>query len=400
MLMKHYRPLPLLAACLGAALSAAPSAARGRGAEPALPEQDAPRLVRDLGSDNFEAREAATRRLLEWEAPPPALRAALRSGDREVVRRATQIISEITRREENAAFGKLTEFARRGEIDRLAELLARRPKWDDENACWRVVAGLGGRLSDLEKQTTCRRTGFPPLVAALIGDFPLYVERSRPQKVAARLATLKHGRYLARAEHIAGVAPGTGFSDSLLVSSRGVRAHSLYLSVVFAGGPVEAESISSSIVVCDADVNCYDASRCLIIARGDVRLTGWVTDCRIITSGSVRFLPRIPAAVHRNNQVTEHEPNPLGFVKWFDPARVGVTVEAAAGGVRVKAAGKSFARAGLRAGDLVAAIDGEAVKSPDDFRLLLRAKLADGGKMVFAVRRAGQDLKVPVRCKD
>jgi hypothetical protein len=40
------------------------------------------------------------------------------------------------------------------------------------------------------------------------------------------------------------------------------------------------------------------------------------------------------------------------------------------------------------------------VKSPDEFRLLLRARLADGGRMALAVRRAGQNLTTPVRCKD
>ena len=158
------------------------------------------------------------------------------------------------------------------------------------------------------------------------------------------------------------------------------------------------------LLVSAGDVKCGDVSGCLLIARGDVRIAGRAKDCCIITAGSVQFLPntvwdgKVPR--RQNVEIREHEPNPLGFVKWFDPARVGVTVEAAPGGVRVKAAAKSFAAAGLRAGDLLAAIDGEAVKSPDDFRLLLRAKLADGGKMTFAVRRAGQDLKLPVRCKD
>src|SRR5262245_58880095 len=140
--MKGCQPLPLLVACLGAALCTLPSAPRGRGNEPAPPEPDAAQLVRDLGSADFETREAATRRLLEWETPPPALRAALKSGDPEMARRATRIINEITRREENTAFGKLTEFARRGEIDRLAELLVRRPKWADEDACWQALVDL------------------------------------------------------------------------------------------------------------------------------------------------------------------------------------------------------------------------------------------------------------------
>jgi hypothetical protein len=161
--------------------------------------------------------------------------------------------------------------------------------------------------------------------------------------------------------------------------------------------------VSGPLLVCAGDVKCRDVFGCLLIARGDVQIRGCANNCRIITSGAVHFLPskELPAAIRRRNtEIKEHEPNPLGFVRWFDPASVGVTVEAAAGGVRVRAAGKSFAAAGLRSGDLLTALDGEAVKSPDESRLLLRSKLADGGRMALAVRCAGQDLTIPVRCKD
>jgi hypothetical protein len=313
-----------------------------------------------------------------------------------VVRRATRIINEITRREENAAYSKLTEFARRGEIDRLVELLVRRPKWEDEDACWQVVTELSGKLFDLEKKTY-RRTSFPSPGGLPVGDFRRYVQLSRPQRVAGSRVALKPGRFVVRAEHI--TSGKSIASASLLASSRSTRVHGEFtLGLVLAGGPVEVESMVCSIVVCAGGCKARrDVRGCLIIARGDVEFSGDVAGCHIVTSGSVIFAP---GKMRHENKVQEHEPNPLGFVKWFDPARVGVTVEAAAGGVRVKAAGKSFAAAGLRAGDLVTAIDGEVVKSPDEFRLLLRAKLADGGKMAFTVRRAGQDLKIPVRCKD
>jgi hypothetical protein len=409
----------VLAVCCAAPF-AGPASQRGRADESVSSEPNAARLVRELGSADFKAREAATRRLLEYEAPPPALRAAVKSGDPEVARRASRIIHEITRREENAAFAQLTEFVQNGEIDRLAELLARRLKWHDEVACWQAVAELNGKLLDLEKKQfrfrgAPGRRGFfiempthlcpraPDRGGPFIGDFRRYAQWLRPQMVAARRADLDlkgPGHFVVRAEHIA----AKGVEHGLLVSSRGTRVHSVHDSVILAGGPVEVELMSGPILVCAGDVKCCDVFGCLLIARGDVRISGYARDCVIITAGSVQFLPnkvldgKIPR--HENVEIKEHEPNPLGFVKWFDPARVGVTVEAAAGGVRVKAAAKSFAAAGLRAGDLLTAIDGEAVKTTDEFRLLLRTKLADGGKMVLTVRRAGQDLKIPVRCKD
>jgi hypothetical protein len=398
--MKDYRLMPFLPVCLCAALCTGLPLRHGQGEEPALPEQDVARLIRDLGSKSFEVRETATRRLLERETPTPELSAALASSDPEVSRRATRIINAITRREENAAFGRLSDLARHGEIDRFIEFLVRRPKWGDEEASWQVVAELNGKLLDLEKEKY-RHPRLPGFAGYPVGDFRSYARLQRPQMVATRRADLNRGRFVVRAEHIAAKLSLFG----LLVSSGGTRVHSAYQSIILAGGSVEVEAMSGPILVCAGDVKCYDASGCLIIARGDVRISGCANDCRIITSGSVHFLPNkvLPAEIRRRNVVIEeHQPNPLGFVKWFDPARVGVSVEAATGGVRVKKAdaGKSFAAAGLRAGDLLTAIDGEALKSPDEFRLLLRAKLADGGKMALTVRRAGQDRKIPVRCKD
>ncbi len=391
--MKGYRLPSLLAACLLAALCAGPSAPRGRGGEPAPPEQDAERLARDLGSKSFAVREAATRRLLEYEVPPAAQRAALKSDDAEVARRAARIVEEISRRGEKAASDKFTEFARRGEIDRLADLFGRRPRWEDEGACWQAVEDLAGRLVGLEREKY-GLSAFSGPRTPVAGLYRHYAQMARDRSVPVRIFC---AGVIVRAERIS----QKGATQALLVSSRDTKVGSLFASLVLAGGPVEVGGMcDKTIIVCDGGLKCRSgADGCLILARGDVEFSGVVVaGCRVITAGSVRFAP---GTKRRGKvEVHEHEPNPLGFVRWFDPARVGVTVGPAEGGVRVKAAGKSFAAAGLRAGDLLTAIDGEAVKSPDEFRLLLRSKLADGGKMALAVRRAGKDLTIPVRCKD
>jgi len=90
-------------------------------------------------------------------------------------------------------------------------------------------------------------------------------------------------------------------------------------------------------------------------------------------------------------KVKEKEADPLGFVKFFDPSRVGVTVEAAAAGVKVTKAeeGKSFARAGLKVIDVIVGLDGKEANTPETFRRLLRTKLkAGGGLSKFAARVA------------
>lgn len=85
--MKRLRPLPLL--CLAALL---PAAAPPDAPSPA----DVPRLIRQLGDDDFEVREAATARLEKIGEPAlPELYKALASNDAEVRRRAEIIVAAI-----------------------------------------------------------------------------------------------------------------------------------------------------------------------------------------------------------------------------------------------------------------------------------------------------------------
>jgi S1-C subfamily serine protease len=164
---------------------------------------------------------------------------------------------------------------------------------------------------------------------------------------------------------------------------------------VFAGGPVNlGDTVGASVVVCDGDFTARDVEGCLIVARGDVRIKGGGTDSQILASGVVTFGEKRLA---KFNQIKQ-EATPLGFVKWFDPASVGVVVEKAAGGVKVKQAdeGKPFARAGLRAGDLAVAADGKKIDSPESFRRLLRAKVVMGDELTLEVRRDGKPVKVTV----
>lgn len=172
-------------------------------------------------------------------------------------------------------------------------------------------------------------------------------------------------------------------------------------AVLFAGGSVDfLGSVANSLIVCDGDFTVQGPIyNCLIIARGTIRCDHDVRDSRLISCGKVQF--KHPQRVYES-KVVEKEPKPLGFVQFFDPTDAGITVEKADRGVRVKEAGKGkpFAKAGLRAGDLVTALDGEAVKDAEGFRRLLRAKLAVEGTMTFKVRRGDKAVEIPVPHKD
>src|SRR5262249_43692414 len=261
-----------------------------------------------------------------------------------------------------------------------------------------VMTSLAKRLMDLgEKEfgspAIPERRDYLPA-----GDYHQYVAKARPKvQLSGRVVpngTLGPWSFVVRAEEIEAVDTNV---DDLFVSAGAVRSKDyVKCAVIFAGGPVELREATHSVIVCDGDFTAtLAASDCLIVARGDVRCKDCGRNCRIVTSGKA-YLPK--SISDREGKVKQNEPNPLGFVQFFDPASIGITFEAAEGGVRIKAAadGKPFAKAGLQAGDLVIAADGTPVDSPETFRRLLRKKLATGGELTFAVRRDGQPAHVGV----
>jgi hypothetical protein len=106
------------------------------------------------------------------------------------------------------------------------------------------------------------------------------------------------------------------------------------------------------------------------------------------------------ATVSRNNnQFIQTERGPLQLFSFFDPARQGVTL-AGDGSARFAKAheGKPFARAGLRAGDVVLAVGRRQVNSGPALRAQLR-RLAGGDEVVFKVKRGEKVFETTVSFK-
>jgi hypothetical protein len=376
-----------------------------RAGEPPPAGDEIDRLIAQLGSDSFQVREAATRQLQQREDAIPALRRALQSPEPEIARRAESILAFFVRQEKKRALAKLAALANDGQVDQAVEKLVRRKEWDDEDAAWQVMAELAGRLTELEKKQFGKVSlQAPPDEEVPLRDFRRYREKMQPMVLSgSRLSPreLLGNRFVVRAEEI---HTDVGKLASLLAASSRLKTPNVDRSVLFAGGSVEVRgTLGNSLVVCDGDFTAGEIDNSLVIARGDIRYWHRVSNSRLITGGSVRQLAqRFVGEPVIDTKIKEKETNPLGFVTFFDPAKVGITVEKADSGLRVKEAAKDkpFARAGLHADDLLTAVEGEAVKDPEVFRRLLRAKLAVEGEMVLKVRRGERTLELRVPCKD
>lgn len=354
-------------------------------------------LIKQLGSEDFQVREAATRRLMSREDAAPALHKALKSTDAEVARRAAQILEVFTRRESQRLLDKLVALGKNGEIDQAVDRLVHRKEGSEEEACWQVMAELAWKLVEVGERDF-RKIGIKVTDEMPIRDFRRYKAAIKPQAIALQRPCIqKEGAFVIRGEE---VSVESNILYSLVASSGCVRAGWLHSSVIFSGESVEVEGIHSSVIVCDGQFRAKRILKdCFVIARDGVKCPLNVRNCLIITAGSVEVPKEAPVA---ENTIKEKEATPLGFVKFFDPSQAGIKVAACDGGVRVEEVheGKRFAQAGLKKGDVVIAIDRTEVGSPDSFRRLLRRKLAEGGEAVFKVRRSDKILEIPVPCKD
>src|SRR5207248_285372 len=108
-------------------------------------------LVKQLGSRDFKARDAAERELATLEESASALRKAATSTDLDVAKRAERILQAHRVREEARMLTRLSGLLKTGELDLLLEQALMRKHWEDSEAFWKLLSGLAGKLLDLEK---------------------------------------------------------------------------------------------------------------------------------------------------------------------------------------------------------------------------------------------------------
>src|SRR5262249_60675079 len=135
-----------------------------------------------------------------------------------------------------------------------------------------------------------------------------------------------------------------------------------------------------AIVVCDGDVMVeQDVTNALVVARGNIRVKRTAYDSVLVSGGNAKFgqppalgdkvinrvvdaktpPDAIPVKLKFATLLKEKEPHAFGFVTFFELATVGLEVNEADGDVKVAAVadGKPFAKAGVRVGDIITAVN-------------------------------------------
>lgn len=358
------RSLAVLAIALSSALSFGQPPS-----QPAIADQETKRLLDQLGAPRYSDREAAANKLAEDQTSRPFLLRLADSTDAEVATRARQVISRLDR----LRFSRFIRYGREGQIERMAEGLC---SWDwpvERDEYWQevraVVLAIWERLDDDGRPTRPN-------------DFQQNLERVKQAPVFVRLnnSTVKqvrNGGFVSTGRLLVeGNFANASLVASGAVSIDGNTAAAILITTddVVSGGHYPSH-VSSLVVVAAGRVRLHQAvAHSLIVARGDID----VTDCAVgrshlATSGKIVGADKL--AEGSKLRIKTPPERTLQNVRWFETATVGFEATAVENGMKVDSVGKSSvaARGGLRAGDVIVAIDDRSPwKSAEEFRRQLR----------------------------
>lgn len=375
------------------------------------------RWIEDLGSDQFAVRELATRALKERQDAVPALNKALTSPDLELRRRAIRILRALKAKHARRILAQAYALGKGGRIVEAVDRIVYWREWDTDNKGWdtltRFASKLLGHANNFQpgEWNSWKTPGLPA------GDFRRYYEAkmpnskpNHPKEFSGRKIVNPHAhRLIARGEQVIiergkGDLPITAYS--IIAASEDVRTGIVDVSLIIAGGDIKTDgAIEDSILVCDGNVDLQQPPLGgLIVARGKVTCRNRkLIGCVIRAENYYQFRDG------KRIIIKDGTPDPVGFVKFFEFADVGLSASdrdqkeaSLRDGVRLKDVRKDSPFAsGLRSGDVVTALDETKTISPEVFRKILRRKL--GGiapVLTFTVRRAGKKLDVPIALKD
>jgi hypothetical protein len=374
-----------------AALAKAPAGATDK-------QDSIDRLIQQLGSDDFEAREEASRKLADCDDALPKLRAAAKSEDAEVVWRAKRLVQGITRRLRDKALKELFADLNVEGIDRFIDRMvtekdyATPQRWELAYKFAQEAAARASKLSG--RQFDAPTLNLPKM--DIMKQCPEF--RSNDMKL-----------------QVEGIYPAGKILRQCLVVSSGdcPVTECLDNCVVFVNGDMEGCGvIRDSIVFCNGNLgNVTCVRRSMIFCTGklgascthdnsvfDVLAISGVTSAK---DNVYINLNAIQVVSNERNQFIQTDAGPLRLFTLFDPAMMGIELAAADGGSRVASvrAGTPFAKAGFQKGDLILRVDKTTDGSLEAIRKYLRRRVA-GDEALFKVRRGDKVLELKVQFPD
>jgi hypothetical protein len=380
--------------------------------------------IKDLESERFETREAATLALMKLEDEPANLRTKLKSSNLEVRQRVARILEAYAPKRAKRGLAQVKVLAKEGRVDEMVERLILWKEYDTGEG-WKALAELAARLA-ARVDFTCDKTHFRWFVKPeergesreLIFDEtklrwvnkPLEgIKQPKEELMSKSLA--KHWQSVLtpiRDEKVLLDPQGRPRSREMIIASGDVTTPQFGEGIITAGGSLQLKQVSGAVVICDGKCELKNQIQdSLIIARGKVTFSPGVSCNHSVILGE----DSIDGMEHLRlvwSMISNGYPN--GFVKFFHPWDVGISAwnvldkkgQVVPDGTQIikLREGTPFASK-LRAKDLVTAIDETKTPTFEVFRKALRRKLAENiPTITFTVQRADKILEVPISLKD
>jgi hypothetical protein len=299
--------------------------------------RDVEALVRNLGSSNFKLRQEAFVALKERPDALPALETALKSPDRELAKRAAEVISFIRRK----PVRDLESALNNGELERFVDLML---AWSDgkyENEAWPPVCEFANKLRKLHEMSGGDKLGLSTerTVHYLEGrDAPL---RIREKRVTELASSQENSEKKKRAAYICADEVDL---DYRRLKKTGVSYHWLYeqytcaviakrsvyiylgdrQQVIFCAGGVELAGGDAAVLIVSAGDVVLDAKNIfnsLVIAKGGIIVKHHRIERTRLIAGKKVIIGDGAKNLDKSVLVSENDPNPLGFIRWSDPPK-------------------------------------------------------------------------------
>jgi PDZ domain len=374
-----------------------------------------PQLIKELGSNQFRDREAAEKALRARDEAYPYIRRALPDLSLEAQRRANSILRGM----EDRRTKRFVQYGRERRVDLLVEWSSLHGVRMDAESLWQCVLELG--LEQL------KRSGRDEIIREWEKDFPA---RNYADFLKKRPRFIKETDTLETAR----------LPTHLTLRSKGeIKGEDLRYSLVVSTGPVDLRGfVSHCILVTTGDVKIDNGINVLVITDGDVQIDLSMHSV-IAARGTVSINLKIDhttlAPVHRGgspdwsktseNEVEQYDllyrpgqpprriyglPSPLvdeppataarkqpvpqdGLIRFFEPADVGLKLSWSDTSIQIEDVqpGSPPAKAGIRAGDILTAIDRNSLDGLKSARQQLRRAFVLGGAEI-TVSRQGKPL--------
>jgi hypothetical protein len=371
----------LILMCLASSARAQPQAD--------LTRRPTPELLRLLGSDQFRERDAAQRALEKRDEAFAEIRRARSTLNAEGRRRVDAILAAMATRR-SAQFVK---YAHEGRIDLLIEWTQVAPNCVSDADYWSCVIDLA---NEVKKRS----------------NFDVRHDLGRPFPPRSFDAFLKDHATLV---HEDGTFNGIARSFRLAVRARklDIQQPAVHDGLLVSAADAEARFVSHIVLIALGDVKLDLCSDCIIIADGTVTTDRLRSNVVAVDRGGVNYRPfegqydllyrngpqpgRRPWQPDPSRDESDERRSEGGAqaraevgVQFFNLSDVGLNVDDELKVYSVRAA-SPLAKAGLKPGDTILAVDGEASASTDALRRQLRRAFVIGGAEL-TIRRGGETL--------